>query len=158
MSRLSIAKVWLLLLSFALTSCAVIPTHIEQPRLDLADIEIQELGLLQQRYVLTLRAQNPNPVALPVRGVRYALDLEDRQFASGTSAEPFRLPAYGETDIRIEVSTNLLRTGQWLLERLQRGDTGLAYTIRGDLDINLAGVGRVPFENSGRVDLNLAGE
>lgn len=147
----------LLLLLIALSACATLRPQIERSRLQVAHIQIKELGLLQQRYLITLRAQNPNPIPLPIRGVSYALELEGTEFASGVTAAPFSLPAYGESDVQLELSTNLLRTGQWLLERLQRGDARFAYRVHGDINVDRLGIGRIPFDNHGEVDLTLTG-
>ncbi|RFA24755.1 hypothetical protein CAI21_20320 [Alkalilimnicola ehrlichii] len=136
-----------------LGGCATTPRDIQRPELNLAGIEIQELGVFQQRYVITLRASNPNAIALPVQGVRYKIELEGQDFASGMSSAPFRIPAYGEEDIQVELSTNLIRTGQWLLDKLRAGDMTLDYRISGDIDVGLGRIGRLPFDESGQVDL-----
>jgi LEA14-like dessication related protein len=147
----------LVLLFLLIGGCAALQPQIERPRLELANIEVKELGLFQQRFLVTLRAQNPNAVALPIRGLTYALDLEGSEFASGATATPFTLPAYGETDVQLELSTSLMRTGQWLFDRLKKGGTTMDYRIRGDIDVARTGVGRIPFENTGQVDLRLDG-
>lgn len=148
-------RAWCLLLLLALAGCATVPTEIERPRLELVDVEVRELGLLQQRYAIRLRAQNPNPIALPIQGITYSIALDGAQFASGVSSLPFRIPAYGESEVEIELSTSLLRTGQWLLDRFRTGDTAVTYQISGDIDVGLGRIGRIPFEEQGSVDLSL---
>src|SRR5690554_4283651 len=108
-----IVSLFLLLgLSLLLASCASMRPQLEQPKISLVGVDIRELGLLRQRYVLTLSVQNPNSIAFPVRGMDYDVQIAGHQLAHGMSPKAFTVPARGETDVEVELSTNLISTLQ----------------------------------------------
>src|SRR5579863_9658581 len=57
-------------LAIALAGCALSP-HFETPRLSLIDVRIVSSELWEQRLKVRLRVQNPNDVALSVKGIEY---------------------------------------------------------------------------------------
>lgn len=134
--------------------CATLTRSIEPPTLTLSRVQMLESNLLEQRYRLTLRVQNPNAFALPVEGMNYALKFADVDFASGVTPSAFRVEANDEQLVDIDVSTNLLRSAQQLMLYLQSGQDTLDYQLRGSIDIDLPFVGAVPFERYGTVDFH----
>lgn len=138
----------------ALTACASIRPQLEQPNISLANVEIGEIGLLQQRYLLTLTVQNPNNFAIPVRGMSYALQLAGSDFARGVSPKSFSVPAYGETQVQVEMTTNALSILRKLQELLSGKTDAVSYQLTGKLDVGLAGIGTIPFRNAGEFKLS----
>lgn len=143
----------LLLFSVALTACAALQEDIEPPGVRLVGVTVKEAGILTQRYGVTLRIENPNRVALPIRGVTYALELAGTEFATGQTPNRFSVPAYGESDVEFNVSTNLLATIGHLAKWLQGDPQELDYRVSGKVDIDLPLVGAIPFETTGAVAL-----
>mgnify|MGYP000653871636 CR=1 FL=1 len=124
----------------------------EAPRVSLASLGIQELGLVEQRFDVGLRLRNPNDFALPIAGVEYQVELEGESFASGMTNDRIELPAMGEQVISLGVTTSLISN----LQRLRRWQSAppdsLPYTVSGR--VKLAGVPiRLPFDYSGKVPL-----
>jgi LEA14-like dessication related protein len=58
---------------------------IEAPRVTVSDLELVHATLLAQRYRIVLTMQNPNTFDLPIEGLRYALVLNGKEFATGVS-------------------------------------------------------------------------
>ena len=146
----------LLIALFALagsTGCNTLLASVEPPELALSDVQMLSSSLLEQRYRLTLRVNNPNGVALPISGVSYAVKFAGVDFASGVTPNAFRIPARGEHLVDIDVSTNLLRTAQQLMTVLRSGPDSLPYEISGSVDVDLPLVGAVPFSQTGVVAL-----
>lgn len=146
----------LLTLFFVLTlaACAGVRPQLEQPSISLANVEIGEIGLLQQRYLLTLNVQNPNNFAIPVRGMSYALQLAGSDFARGVSPKSFSVPAYGETEVQVEMTTNALGILRKVQELMTSKTESVSYQLSGKLDVGLSGIGSVPFRNSGEFKLS----
>ena len=130
-----------------LAGCATLPGSFEKPRVSVAGLRILEIGLLEQRYLLRLRVQNPNDFAFAVTGMDYALDVNGREFASGVSDRRVDLPAYSERSFQVPVSSGLAD----LVDQLRALDNGrmnrLDYRIRGH--VRIEGIpGRVEFDHS----------
>lgn len=68
-----------------LNACATLMQQFDPPYGNLAGLELKELGLLEQRYLLKLRVQNPNSVPLPIAGMNYDLAINNKKFARGVS-------------------------------------------------------------------------
>lgn len=138
---------WLLLLA----ACASVPSHIEPPRVSLAGLQLTGGSLLEQRYHLKLRAENPNPFDLPLEQLTYQVKLNGQPFTAGTSTQPVVLPKNGSAVIDLDGSGSLLN----LLGQLTQlpGTAGrLHYTLDGTAKLQHLPV-TFPFHRSGDVDL-----
>lgn len=136
-----------------LQGCAALKTQIQTPQLSLSQVQMLESTLLEQRYRLTVRVQNPNAVSLPIKGMNYAVKFAGVDFASGVTPMAFRVPARGEHNVDIDVTTNLLRSAQQLMTYLRDRPDTLDYELTGEIQVDLPFVGAVPFSRTGSVDL-----
>jgi LEA14-like dessication related protein len=145
-----------LLLGAALAGCQSFdPASVQPPNISLADLGVRELGMFEQRYVVRLRVQNPNPHALPITGMAYRVKLNNAEFGRGVSRQAVTVPAYGETVVELDLVSSLWQ----LFERvrdLQAGRTdALQVAITGD--VNLANrAGEIPFAFQGQLRNPLA--
>ena len=144
---------WLLCLILLLTGCAAWQPQLQQPNISLVGVDIRELGLLRQRYVLTLSVQNPNAITIPVRGMSYALRVAGDEFAKGVSPKAFTLPGYGETDVEVEMTTNLLSTLSKVQELLTGTRELVDYQLSGKLEVDMPLIKTIPFSNRGEFRL-----
>src|SRR5262245_11934604 len=100
------------LLPIALHGCAAL--HLEQPRVALVDVGLENVGLLQSSLVIDLRVENPNSFRLPIdRGV-YTFYLGGDRIGIGGTRTPIDVPAHGTSTQQIVVELDNLR----LLSRL----------------------------------------
>ena len=138
-------------LALLLAGCAGLGTYSEAPRVSLVSIQPRELGVLEQRYGLRLRILNPNDTALPLEGMSYSLQINDREFAYGVSRQPVSIPAYGEALLEVDVVSNLLG----VLQQLQEANTGkresLKYRLTGSLSLENR-LGKLPFDYRGELN------
>jgi LEA14-like dessication related protein len=139
-------KSGILLGALLLWGCASLQPYAESPRVSLVSIRPLEMQMLEQRFMLELRILNPNSVAIPVEGLSYALEINQREFAYGVSQQEVSIPPYGEALLQVEVVSNLLN----VMRQLQQlgdspGGGGLEYRLRGK--IGLAGLRQgLPFD------------
>jgi len=144
-------RAFLVLLAVLLSGCAGPGAYREPPRVSLVSIQPKEMGVLEQRYGLQLRMLNPNDTALPVAGMQYSLQINDREFAYGVSRQPVSIPAYGEAVLDVDVVSNLLS----VLQQLQEANTGkqdsLRYRLSGSLSLENR-LGKLPFDYHGELD------
>ncbi|MBT8131823.1 MAG: LEA type 2 family protein, partial [Gammaproteobacteria bacterium] len=99
-----------LLIIASLSSCANLTTAFQQPAVKLANVQLLEVGLLQQVYGVTLQVDNPNGYSLPIKGVNYAVKLGGQDFASGLTPNAFSIPANSSDQVQVEVRTNLMES------------------------------------------------
>lgn len=138
-----------------LAGCALLRPSLEQPRISLVDFRLGEVGVFQQHYTLVLAVQNPNRLSIPVRGMSYTLNIAGDEFARGVSPRKFTLAPYEETEVEVEVTTNLISTVRRLQALLQGdGDIALGYELTGHLDVaSQAYDGILPFQSRGELRL-----
>lgn len=137
-----------LLATVLLNACATLSPYKESPRVSLVSIQPHEMTVLEQRFVLQLRILNPNDIAIPVEGLSYAIEINDREFAYGVSRQAVEIPAFGEALLDVEVVSNLLNVVQQL-QALQ-GNTGgkLRYRLSGKISLDNSPAS-LPFDYSG---------
>jgi LEA14-like dessication related protein len=136
-----------------LAACALRP-HLEPPQLSVSEVDIQGSDLWHQRLRVRMHVQNPNNRVLAVQDLEYTLEVEGQQLASGSNAESFTVPALGETDFDMNVSTNLAGT---LLTLLSRGpdalNQGVAYRLTGKVTLSEGWIRSIPFDERGNFKL-----
>ena len=136
-----------------LFGCATLAGLDKAPRVTLVTLAPVEVQILEQRYLATVRIQNPNPVALPITGLDYTISINGADFASGVSAQRVTVPAYGEKTLELGVSSTIVT----LFEQLRRfgsADGRVRYAISGSLGLD-GRAAAVPFEQDGEIDLRL---
>lgn len=146
----------LVLAFWTATGCATLSQSMEAPDVSIAGLRIVDANLAQQTYELTLNVNNPNPVALPVRGIAYRIELGGEEFASGSTLRAFTVPAGGESDFAVTISTDLVRSFAGLQRLISNGEQVFAYKIGGELQVNLPLVKALPFATTGEIDLTSA--
>jgi LEA14-like dessication related protein len=146
--------VLVLVASAALAGCAAIGNKLETPRLSLVSVEMQDASFLEQRLIVRLLVQNPNDLALPVRGLDVGFELGGEQFAQGVSARSFEVPARGEAEFDMLVTANAATALLRILGSKgdQRQDS-VDYRIRGTLKTRLGLIRTVPFDETGTISL-----
>ncbi len=76
-----------------------------------------------EQVILLLNLQNRSDQMLPVSGLRYRLDLDDVEFAWGTSRQYVEVPARGEAIFEVVVPGRM--------PEMTAGQTKLNYSLSG---------------------------
>jgi LEA14-like dessication related protein len=147
-----------LLLIFALlvtvSGCSALRPELEAPRLAIVHVSMTSADIFNQQFLLRVNAQNPNKRELKIKGLDYTLFLEGDGFAEGMLNKPFTIPAEGETDFDMTVKTNFVSGIGRLLSRLN-GRTQVNYTLQGKLLTDIRFLKKIPFEETGSVNLTI---
>jgi len=138
-------------LAVLLSACAL--SHLQAPAITLVSVELTDLQIQEQHFKVRLHAQNPNDRALPIKSVSCTLKIEGVEVGQGKSAAPFSIPAHGNTDVDLLVTTNFATSVPNLLRLvLQRG--GLPeYHVSGWVNPDIALLPPIPFARSGQIAL-----
>jgi LEA14-like dessication related protein len=143
----------LLLTTGGLGACAVLAPHFEHPHLSVLGVEVKDASLAGQHFRVRMRVQNPNDRELPVRGISYTMQLAGEDFGEGATANAFTVPALGEADFDILVSTNLAASLWKVLPRLKDPSQPLEYRLVGHVDTDLMFLRSIPFDERGSIAL-----
>jgi LEA14-like dessication related protein len=145
----------MLVLAAALAGCSTIgASKLESPDLSLLGMQVMSSDMFAQRFKLRVLVKNPNDVEIPVRGLEYKIILMGDSFADGESADRFVLPAKGEAEFDMLVTTNFVSSFGRLLSRVGGGKLeNLEYEIAGSVLLDKGIVRKIPFSHKGLVDM-----
>src|SRR5262245_49295247 len=104
-----------------LPGCAGIPSHLEPPKVDLIAIQMLSTDMFAQKFKVRVKVTNPNDLEVPVRGLDYQILLMGDSFAEGNSSDRFVLPAKGEAEFDMTVTTNFVSSLGRLISRVGGG-------------------------------------
>src|SRR5579885_2649424 len=90
-----------------LTACATMPREFEVLRVHIADMAAKDVAIFDQRFDVKLRIQNPNDSDFIINGLRFDIELNERQFANGMSGQRITVPRLGSEVVDVEVFTTL---------------------------------------------------
>ena len=133
------------LLGALLSGCATMAGLGEAPRVSLVSIVPLDVQLLEQRFAVTLQVQNPNARDITIRGLDYAIEINDKLFAQGVSGKAITIPAYGMNTAQVEVVSTLQRVMEQLEALSHRARPSIDYAISGSASIDGIPI-PVPFE------------
>ncbi len=127
-----------------LVGCA----SIEPPSVTLSSLQMQPSTLTEQRFLTTLRIQNPNDVDLAVEGLSFELVVNDQPFAKGVGKSDTVIPAFGSGVVQAEAITTLSGFVRQFKTLAREGGPKLSYHLTGKLKVRDRSLS-VPFEMRG---------
>jgi LEA14-like dessication related protein len=138
--------------------CASTGITVEKPGVSLQTVEVADIGLGGQTFVLEFGVVNPNPFPLPIRTISYGVELDGFRFASGETQGAFTVPANGDSHFEITVDVDLMRTAPQLMFIVRDGVyRDIPYALEGRFAIDVPFANPVSFRNEGSIRLD-AGE
>jgi LEA14-like dessication related protein len=143
----------LLGLSVYQLGCSVIPPlNLKSPELAFSDLSVSEFNFEKVKFVVTVAAQNPNDVDIPLSNMKFDLNLLESPIGTGKALKDINLPKKGTTQVPIEfnIGTNQLIG---LLKQVNLRDLGrLSYSLKGSANWN-NGPFTIPFERKGELSM-----
>ncbi len=130
------------------SGCALAP-KFTTPTLSIVGVKVEGSDLLAQHLKVRVHVKNPNDRTLPVRGIEYTLDVDGQPFATGASAASFVVPALGEAEFDMNVTTNVAGTLMRLLARPADSLTSVPYRLTGKISLSEGWLQSIPFEQHG---------
>lgn len=134
-----------------LSACASLPAVLDPPTVTLSSIDLKQLGLFEQQFLVKLRLKNPNGVKLPITGMDYQITLNDQKFAQGVSNQAVSVPANGDALADVTVTSNLQSVLNQLGPMASSGGA-VKYRISGHVSVVNRAL-KLPFDYSGNIGL-----
>lgn len=132
--------------------CALAP-KLTTPTLTIVGVRVEGSDLLAQHLKVRVHVRNPNDRRLPVKGIEYTLDVDGQPFATGDSAASFVVPALGEAEFDMNVTTNVAGTLVRLLSRPPGAPASVPYRLSGKISLSESWLQSIPFEQHGTFSL-----
>lgn len=141
-----------------LLACASLDDIAAAPRVSLRNVAVQHLDMSRQTFLLSFDMTNPNAYPLPVKSIRYSIELDGQSFASGSTPCALHIPAGSDAEFVISVELDLLRTAPGLMF-VARDATRreISYALEGELGFDLPAIRPAHFREDGVVRLQAAG-
>lgn len=135
-----------------LAGCANLLTQPERPEVSLASIALVEPGLLEQRYRVQLRVQNPNNFDLPIDGLQLRLELNGQPFVTAVSAAPVTVPRFGTALVEIDAVSTLAGLLQQFKGIAVGNSESVRYKLSGKAHLSQPSMA-LPFTQEGEINL-----
>lgn len=140
-----------------LGACSTLPSNLVAPRVKLVGIQMMSTDMFAQKFRVRVNVDNPNDLELAVKGLEYQILLMGDSFAEGNSTDRFVLPAKGEAEFDMIVTTNFVSSLGRLISRVGGGKLeNLDYEISGDVLLEKGMMRKIPFNHRGKVDIGKA--
>jgi LEA14-like dessication related protein len=145
---------WLAAMALAaLAGCAASALNLKTPQLSLVSVQHAGGDLVEQRFTVRLRVQNPNERELPIKGLKVAIELGGEHLADGVSAREFTVPAGGEAEFDMQMRADAVGAVLKMLRQRGSGSKEVGYRIKGEVETKLGMFHRFPFEETGKIPL-----
>ena len=136
-SRARITTIALMMI-LALTGCASwFDSGEKDPDVHLVRVELIKAKMLEQRFKLYFRVDNPNDSTLTVRALSYTIHLGTIQLTEGQYDQWFSVQPNSQTVFVVPVRTNLWPQVRPLVKLLESPDVPIPYQLDGTLETGL---------------------
>jgi LEA14-like dessication related protein len=153
----SVRMLFVVACAVLLAACSSLGSKLEAPSLELLGVQMLSTDMFAQRFKVRVKVTNPNDLELPVKGLEYTILMMGDSFAEGMANESFLLPAMGEAEFDMLVTTNFVSSFGRLLSRVQGGKLeNIDYEITGKIMVEKGMVRKIPVNHRGTVDFSRA--
>jgi LEA14-like dessication related protein len=139
----------LLGLSVYQLGCSVIPPmNLKSPELAFSDLSVSDFSFEKVKFVVTVAAQNPNDVDIPLSNMKFDMNLLETAVGTGAALKDINLPKKGSAQVPIEFNISTTQLLGLLKQVNLRDLAKLSYSLKGSANWN-NGPFTIPFERKG---------
>ena len=127
-----------LLLLLSLSGCVSWFSDDElEPQVHLLKVEVVRARLLDQKFMLYFRVDNPNDSSLTVRGLEYRIHLSQFLLIEGESDQWFSVDPKSSGYFQVPIRTNLWQHLREVVKLLKKPEQPIPYRLEGTLQTGL---------------------
>jgi len=146
----SLLRIACLLLFIGLGGCASWQGDAPpEPQVHLVKVEVIRARLLEQRFMLHFRVDNPGTSDLTVRSLTYRIHLGDLLLTDGEHEHWFTVPPGDSGYFKVPIRTNLWPQVRDVVKLLQKPRQQIPYRLEGELETGLFIAHYVHLERNG---------
>jgi LEA14-like dessication related protein len=108
-----------------------------EPQLHLVKVEVIRAKLLEQKFLLHFRVDNPNDSDLTVRSLEYRIHLGDMLLTEGENEHWFTVGPKRSAYFKVPIRTNLWPKIRDVVKMLEKPDHPIPYRLEGELETGL---------------------
>lgn len=120
-----------------------------EPQVHLVKVEVVRARLLEQRFTLHFRVDNPGDSDLTVRGLTYRIHLGDLLLTEGEHEHWFTIRPKHSAYFKVPVRTNLWPQVREVVKLLEKPREQIPYRLEGELETGLFIAHYVHLERNG---------
>lgn len=137
----------LLLVLVLIAACSgPLSKPLQEPKVQVRDLEITDATLGGIDAIVTLDINNPNDRRLSARGLSYELFVSGNQLVTGQDDQSISVPAFGSETIELPVRLSYLGLIETLPEVLRTGSAD--YLVKGTVKTSIFNY-PIPFSKNG---------
>ena len=107
------------------------------PAVHLVKVEVVRAKLLEQKFILHFRIDNPNDSDLTVRGIEYRIHLGDILLTEGEHEHWFTVGPKRSAYFKVPIRTNLWPKVRDLVKLLKKPEQPIPYRLEGELETGI---------------------
>ena len=134
------------------SGCSALLPKLEAPKFQVVGLKMLGGDQKHQQLRLRLQVTNPNDRQIAVKSIDYQLMVAGSDFAQGTSAESFTVPALGQSEFDLDMVADFGTLLRVLSAHL--GDAALEYQVNGHVHLAEGVVREFPFKGHGKLALH----
>ncbi|MBV4486878.1 LEA type 2 family protein [Pseudomonas sp. SWRI153] len=120
-----------------------------EPAVHLVKVEVVRAKLLEQRFILHFRIDNPYDSDLTVRGMEYRIHLADMLLTEGEHEHWFTVGPKRSAYFKVPIRTNLWPKVKTVVKLLKKPNQQIPYRLEGELETGLFIAHYVHLERNG---------
>lgn len=129
-----------------LQACSSVPGVVEQPKISIQNIAVQNISLTQGTALVTLNVSNPNAFPIPITGIQYGLNLNGHLVATGEQSQDQMIGARQDVPVNIPIKLDFIELAK--LAPVAWRERKLQYDLNGAVKLPLISV---PFQRQGGI-------
>jgi LEA14-like dessication related protein len=143
-------QLFTLMLTLSLGGCASwFSDDSVDPAVHLVNVEVVRAKLLEQKFILHFRIDNPNDSDLTVRGLEYRIHLDNLLLAEGEHEHWFTVGPKRSAYFKVPIRTNLWPQVKEVVKMLKNSNQPIPYRLQGEMETGLFIAHYVHLERNG---------
>lgn len=119
----------------SLSACNTLPTDFEEPSVSVSSFTPKRSANISPQFEIVLHVTNPNRQPLALEGISYNIHLNGNKVLSGVSNDLPTIEPYGEADVVVNASADLLGGFQLITGLMADSKQQIGYEFNAKLDV-----------------------
>ena len=150
-STLVLQKLFLFLFAVLMSSCAALTKELlKDPEVKVLNVEVTKASLQDLTLQVKMNIKNPNPIALSLGKVSYALQFSGQKVTEGVFDDGIEIPAGGEGQVTLPLKLAYNSVGS-LIEGFMKKTLTKEYELSGTAQFGLFSI---PFRQKGELQID----